>query len=101
MRVLVFLNPTNKHGTKMEYTELRKFLKKDKYTVFQPKVFMRVVTNRKGAEKHFRRIRDYAPKTRVIRILKLTEKQYENIEYLVGEENKQGKLVGKNCLIMI
>ena len=101
MRVLVFLNPTNKHGTKMEYTILREFLKKDGYTMFQPEVFMRVVTNRKGAEKHFRRISDYAPKIGVIRMLKLTEKQYENMEYLVGEEKKQEKIIGKNCLIMI
>ncbi len=89
MRILAFLNPTNKYGTKTEYTELRNFLKKDGYTMLQPEVFMRVVTNRKSAEKHFRRVVAYAPKTGVVRFIKLTEKQYENMVYITGEKDLQ------------
>ena len=39
---------------------------------------IRIVTNRKSAEKHFRRIKKYIPETGIVRILKLTEKQYDN-----------------------
>lgn len=47
MRILVMLNPTNKYGTKMAYTELRKFLLSDGYIKLQPDVFMRVEDTKK------------------------------------------------------
>lgn len=62
---------------------------------------MRVVTNRKGAEKHYRRILEVAPKTGTVRVLHLTEKQYSNIFLLSGEPDTQEKVVGSNCKIML
>jgi CRISPR-associated protein Cas2 len=47
MRILVMLNPTNRHGTKMAYTELRKFLINDGYLKLQPDVFMVVEDTKK------------------------------------------------------
>jgi len=64
-------------------------------------VFMRVVQNRKAAKKHYRRIKEYAPKTGVVRMLRLTEKQYDNITMITGEPDYQEQTVGANCHIMI
>lgn len=36
---------------------------------------MRITTNRKGAEKHLRRLEEYVPKTGIVRVFKMTEKQ--------------------------
>lgn len=88
MRILVILSPTNKWGTKTEYTILRKFLLRDGYLRIAPEVFMRITPTRRTSEKHFRRLEEYAPKSGTVRILRLTEKQYENI-------------VGRNCHIML
>ena len=101
MRLIVILSPTNKWGTKTEYTNLRKFLQKDGYLRIAPEVFVRTVQNRKASEKHYRRISDYAPKTGTVRILRLTEKQYENILFVTGGNDYQEKTVGSNCHIMI
>ena len=101
MRLLVILSPTDKWGTKTEYTKLRKFLQKDGYIRIAPEVFMRVVQNRKASEKHYRRIEEYAPKTGVVRLLRLTEKQYDKIYMVTGEPDYQEKTVGINCHIMI
>lgn len=101
MRLFVILSPTNKWGTKTEYTNLRKFLIKDGYLRIAPEVFMRIVANRKSSEKHFRRIEEFAPKTGVVRMLRLTEKQYANIYMVSGKEDLQEKIVGKNCQIML
>lgn len=101
MRIIVILSPTNKYGTKTEYTKLRKFLISDGYLRIAEEVFMRITTNRKGAEKHFRRLEEYAPRTGVVRVFKLTEKQYENIWMLTGEADHQEKTVGRNGHIMI
>ena len=51
MRILVMLNPTNKHGTKTAYTTFRKFLLSDGYVLLGPELYMRVVTSKK-ARKH-------------------------------------------------
>lgn len=101
MRLIVILSPTNKWGTKTEYTKLRKFLQRDGYIRIAPEVFMRIVANRKAAEKHYRRIDEVAPKTGVVRLLRLTEKQYENIYMVTGDVDYQEKSVGVNCHIML
>ena len=101
MRLLVILSPTEKWGTKTEYTKLRKFLYRDGYIRIAPEVFMRIVQNRKASEKHYRRIEECAPKTGVVRLLRLTEKQYNNIYMVLGEPDYQEKVVGINCHIML
>lgn len=101
MRLLVILSPTDKWGTKTEYTKLRKFLQRDGYIRIAPEVYMRIVQNRKASEKHYRRIDEVAPKTGVVRLLRLTEKQYNNIYMVTGETDYQEKTVGVNCHIVI
>ena len=52
---------------------------------------MRVVQNRKVSEKHYRRIDEVKPKTGVVRLLRLTERQYNNIYMVIGEPDYQEK----------
>lgn len=101
MRLIVILSPTDKWGTKTEYTKLRKFLQKDGYIRIAPEVYMRVVQNRKASEKHYRRIEEFSPKSGVVRLLRLTEKQYNNIYMVTGEADYQEKTVGANCHVVI
>ena len=98
--ITFILSPTEKWGTKTEYTKLKKFLHKDGYLRIAPEVYMRIVQNRKASEKHFRRIEEYAPKTGTVRLLRLTEKQYNNIYLVTGEQKKKKKIVGTNSHIM-
>ena len=62
---------------------------------------MRVVTNRKSAETHMRRLKENPPKTGMIRVLQLTEKQFSSIYNLTEGEDIQEMLVGKNEVIML
>ena len=101
MRLLAILSPTDKWGTKTEYTRLRKFLQKDGYIRIAPEVYMRIVQNRKASEKHYRRIREAAPTTGVVRLLRLTEKQYNSILLVTGNADYQEKTVGANCHIVL
>ena len=80
---------------------LRKFLLRDGYLRIAPEVFMRITPTRRSSEKHFRRLDSVAPKSGVVRVLRLTEKQYETIYMLTGEMDYQEKTVGKNCHIML
>ena len=99
MRLIAILSPTDKWGTKTEYARLRKFLLKDGYIRIGPEVFMRVVQNRKASEKHYRRIDEVKPKTGIVRLLCLTEKQYNNIYMVTGEPDHHERTVGVNCYI--
>ena len=101
MRLLAILSPTDKWGTKTEYTRLRKFLQRDGYIRIAPEVYMRIVQNRKASEKHYRRIEEAAPKTGIVRLLRLTEKQFANIYMVTGEADYQEKVVGTTCHIVI
>ena len=101
MRIIVILSPTNKWGTKTEYTNLRKFLLSDGYLRVAPEVFMRITPTRRASEKHYRRLEEFAPKTGIVRVFKLTEKQYDSIYMLTGETDYQEKTVGRNCHIML
>ena len=76
-------------------------MQKDGYMRIAPEVYMRVVQNRKSSEKHYRRIAEVAPKTGTVRLLRLTEKQFNNIYMVTGKTDYQEKVVGINCHIMI
>ena len=70
-------------------------------SLIAPEAYMRIVQNRKASEKHYRRIEEYAPKTGTVRLLRLTEKQYNNIYMVAGEPDYQEKVVGTNSHIML
>ena len=85
----------------MAYTALRNFLYSDGYLRIGTELFMRIATSRKTAEKHIRRLEKHDPGTGVVRVIRMTEKQYDNIWYLTGGKDLQEEMVGKNGHIMI
>lgn len=101
MRILVVLTPTNKRGTKTEYTNFRKFLIGDGYVRIAVDVYMRTVQNRKATQKHYRRLDEHVPHTGTVRVLKLTEKQYASIYIPISEKDYQEEKVGLNCFVML
>jgi CRISPR/Cas system-associated protein endoribonuclease Cas2 len=61
---------------------------------------MRVVTNRKSAETHIKRISEKHPDTGIIRILRLTEKQFSSVMNLTETDDLQEKTVGNNEMML-
>ena len=100
MRILVMLNPTNKRGTKTAYTAFRKFLASDGYVLWGPEIYMRVVTNRKSADTHIRRLQATHPDTGMIfRVLRLTEKQFSSMLSLTETIDCQEEIVGAKEIV--
>ena len=97
MRLLILLQPSNKRGTKTAYTNFRKALHDDGFLMIAPELYMRVTSNRKAIAKHRRRLEEALPATGRIVMLTLTEKQWDSIEYLVGEKSYQEMVVGASC----
>ena len=83
MRMIVFFDlPVQTKTQRREATKFRNFLLKDGYHMLQ---YSRVCNGTDAVDKHRERLRDRLPKNGAIRMLVITEKQYESIEILLGE----------------
>lgn len=101
MRILVMLNPTNKRGTRTAYNVFRKLLASDGYVLWGPEIYMRTVTNRKSADIHIRKLQSDHPETGLIRILRLTEKQFSSIWNLTETIDYQEEFIGAKEIIQV
>lgn len=85
MRIMVFFDlPVQTKTQRREAARFRNFLLTDGYHMIQYSVYARVCNGVDAVEKHRRRIRDNLPANGSIRMLTITEKQYEAIEILLG-----------------
>lgn len=99
MRIIVTLAPTNKRGTKTEYTKFRKLLFSDGFTMVQPEVYMRTVSSNRAARSHMKALEVAAPSTGRVCALLMTERQFSKIVLLSGEASAQERLVGAKSQI--
>ena len=90
MRMLVFFDlPVKTKNERRVATAFRNFLLKDGYHMIQYSLYARVCNGLDAVEKHERRLRLAVPANGSIRMLVVTEKQYESIRILVGERRAE------------
>lgn len=65
-------------------TQFRNFLIKDGYHMMQYSLYARVCNGMDAVEKHKKRVYLNVPNNGSVRMLIITERQYESIEILVG-----------------
>ena len=86
MRMLIFFDlPVKTKDERKIAARFRKFLIEDGYYMVQYSVYARVCNGLKAVEKHRARLYRALPDNGAIRLLVITEKQYESIEILVGK----------------
>ena len=86
MRVLVFFDlPVTSKKDRKEYAKFRGFLIKDGYDMVQFSVYSRITQNHDDAKKHIERIKKNLPPKGSVRVMQVTEKQYNSMFILVGE----------------
>lgn len=85
MRIIVFFDlPVKTKKERRDATRFRNFLISDGYHMLQYSVYARVCNGMDSVEKHRQRVRANVPDNGAIRMLVITEKQYETIEILLG-----------------
>ena len=86
MRILIFFDlPVKTKTQRREATRFRNFLLNDGYHMIQYSVYSRVCNGTDAVEKHRKRLKNNLPDNGSVRMLVITEKQYESIEILVGK----------------
>ena len=85
MRVLVFFDlPVNSSADRRNYSRFRKFLIKNGYFMMQQSVYSKICLNRSQVASCKRRLLANKPSAGLVQMLIVTEKQFANIEYIVG-----------------
>ena len=92
MRVIVFfdLPITTIQGIRA-YTKFRRFLLKDGFIMMQESVYSKLAQNQLAANALISHVRKNSPDEGLIQILTVTEKQYSNMEMIIG--NKKGDVI--------
>jgi len=87
MWVLVLFDlPTETKKDKKAYTDFRKNLQKDGFTMFQFSIYIRHCASSENAEVHIKRVKSFLPEHGNVGIMCITDKQFGNIE-LFDETN--------------
>ena len=66
-------------------TKFRSFLLKDGYFMMQYSVYCRVCNGIDAVEQHKKRLEENKPDNGCVRLLVLTEKQFERMEIIIGD----------------
>ncbi len=88
MRTMVFFDLPNIYiKDKRNYLKFRKYLLNEGFIMMQESVYSKIVLNSQQSSALIERLRKNAPKKGLIQVLTITEKQYSQIEYIIGQSN--------------
>lgn len=92
MRMVVFFDlPVVAARDRKAAAQFRKFLLKDGYHMVQFSVYTRVCNGMDAVKKHEDRLYDNLPEKGSVRLLTLTDKQYDTMKILLGEKQFDDK----------
>jgi len=89
MWVLVFFDlPTETKKEKKAYSDFRKKLINDGFTMFQFSIYLRHCPSKENADVHIKRVKNALPALGNVGILCITDKQFGRMELFQGREEK-------------
>lgn len=90
MRMIVLFDlPVTTKTEQRAAAKFRNFLLKDGYYMVQFSVYARVCNGNDAVQKHTKRLKAILPKYGSVRLLVITEKQYQDMAVLVGNLSPQ------------
>ncbi|MFQ9525712.1 MAG: CRISPR-associated endonuclease Cas2 [Eubacterium ramulus] len=86
MRILVMFDlPVGTESERKDYRLFRKYLIKSGFLMLQESVYCKIAQNTTVADAIIANVRKNGPDDGLVQVLKITEKQYSRMEYIVGE----------------
>lgn len=90
MRILVFFDlPVLTSKQRRDYRQFRKFLMKNGFMMLQESVYCKLAQNSTVAEAIIVNVKKNKPGEGLVQMLKVTEKQYAKMEYIVGGSHSE------------
>jgi CRISPR-associated protein Cas2 len=100
-RILLLCDlPLEKRNQRKEARLFKEMLFSEGFFELQPGVYTRMVESRSSRDIHLRRIKEKLPPYGRVRLITLTENQFQNAPLLCGEETMQG-IIGSELDIFI
>ena len=100
MRIIVMFDlPVITEKGKKIASKFRKYLLDDGYIMMQYSVYSRICKNNDDLNKHINRLRINSPKTGNIRLLQVTENQYNNMIMFCGTKSAEEDISIENLLV--
>jgi len=93
MRLIVMFDlPVNTSKQRRDYTRFRKFLIKNGYAMMQYSVYSKIILNHSVLNFQKDLLKQNVPPKGYVETLVITEKQYTNIEMIVGEGSRSPQM---------
>jgi len=93
--------PVDTPNEKRQYRIFRKELLKNGFTMLQYSIYCRAIPNRSAGKKYETAIKRFLPIQGEVRLMAVSEKQFNDMKVLVGSRSKQEVLVGNKDLVNI
>lgn len=88
MRLIVFFDlPVLTAANRRSYYQFRKYLIKSGFLMMQESVYCKLAQNEKAADSITENVKKNKPEEGLVQILRVTEKQYSKIDFVVGERS--------------
>lgn len=85
MRIIIFFDlPVTTSAEIRAYNKFRKYLLKEGFIMLQQSVYTKLAINASSSELVKKRLRKNIPENGIVQMLTITEKQFANIENLIG-----------------
>lgn len=102
MRMIVFFDlPVKEKAEQKAASKFRNFLIKDGYLMVQFSVYSRVCAGYDAVRTHEMRLKRNLPPNGSVRLLTITEKQYESMSILLGEYKQSDLTVSYEQLTLL
>ena len=89
--IVLFDLPTDSKQARKQYTQFRKHLLQDGFSMMQYSVYMRHCPSNENAKVHIKRVKSALPPDGEIRIVKITDKQFGKIEVFYGNKRQKAE----------
>lgn len=100
MRTIIFFDLPNVYSIdKRNYNRFRKYLIKEGFIMLQESVYSKISLNNQQSDALIQRIKKNSPRKGVIQLLTITEKQYSNIQYILG--NNENKIINSEDRLIV
>jgi len=86
--LVMFDLPTDTKKARKDYSFFRKNIMKDGFSMIQYSVYIRHCASEENADVHYKRVTAFLPPDGEVRVLTVTDKQFERMQIFLGEMRK-------------